>query len=130
RDRDSPRQRDREDDRRVHADSGVGRGLVGRTGHRDYGGRRPLLRSLSGPARRSARSHRSAPEGMMTIRFALLWEVVALAIDTIRGNKMRSALTVLGVVIGITSILGMTAMIRGFDQSLRQMIAAIGPNTI
>jgi putative ABC transport system permease protein len=43
---------------------------------------------------------------------------------------MRSALTVLGVVIGITSIVGMTAMIRGFDQSLRDMIRAIGPNTI
>ena len=53
-----------------------------------------------------------------------------MAFDTVRGNKMRSALTVLGVVIGITSIVGMTAMIRGFDQSLRQMIAAIGPNTI
>ena len=43
---------------------------------------------------------------------------------------MRSALTVLGVVIGITSIVGMTALIRGFDQSLRDMIRAIGPNTI
>ena len=66
----------------------------------------------------------------MTIRFALLWEVVALAFDTIRGNKMRSALTVLGVVIGITSIVGMTAMIRGFDQSLRGLIAQLGPDTI
>ena len=43
---------------------------------------------------------------------------------------MRSALTVLGVVIGITSIVGMTAMIRGFDESLRDMIRALGPNTI
>jgi len=66
----------------------------------------------------------------MPIRVGLLGEVVAMAFDTVRGNKMRSALTVLGVVIGITSIVGMTAMIRGFDQSLRQMIAAIGPNTI
>ena len=46
-----------------------------------------------------------------------------MAFDTVRTNKMRSALTVLGVVIGITSIVGMTAMIRGFDQSLREMIA-------
>src|SRR4249919_3118248 len=38
--------------------------------------------------------------------------------------------TALGVVIGITSIVGMTAMIRGFDQSLRDMIRAVGPNTI
>jgi putative ABC transport system permease protein len=66
----------------------------------------------------------------MAIRIVLLGEVVAMAFDTVRGNKMRSALTVLGVVIGITSIVGMTAMIRGFDQSLREMIAAIGPNTI
>src|SRR4026209_2288358 len=66
----------------------------------------------------------------MAIRVVLFGEVVAMAFDTVRGSKMRSALTVLGVVIGITSIVGMTAMIRGFDQSLRQMIAAIGPNTI
>jgi putative ABC transport system permease protein len=66
----------------------------------------------------------------MAIRIGLLGEVVAMAFDTVRGNKMRSVLTVLGVVIGITSIVGMTAMIRGFDQSLREMIAAIGPNTL
>src|SRR4029453_9430939 len=66
----------------------------------------------------------------MAIRVGLLREVVAMALDTVRTNKMRSALTVLGVVIGITSIVGMTAMIRGFDKSLRDMIGAIGPNTI
>ena len=64
------------------------------------------------------------------MRAALLPEVLAMAIDTIRTNKMRSGLTVLGVVIGITAIVGMTAMIRGFDQSLREMIQSVGPNTI
>jgi putative ABC transport system permease protein len=53
-----------------------------------------------------------------------------MAFDTVRTNKMRSALTVLGVVIGITSIVGMTAMIRGFDQSLRDLIAQSGPNIV
>src|SRR4029077_457983 len=53
-----------------------------------------------------------------------------MAFDTVRTNKLRSGLTVLGVVIGITSIVGMTAMIRGFDQSFRDTIGAIGPNTI
>jgi putative ABC transport system permease protein len=66
----------------------------------------------------------------MALRASLVKEVIVMAFDTVRGNKMRSALTVLGVVIGITSIVGMTAMIRGFDQSLRDMIGAIGPNTI
>ena len=53
-----------------------------------------------------------------------------MALDTVRTNKLRSALTVLGVVIGITSIVGMTAMIRGFDESLRDSVREIGPNII
>ena len=36
----------------------------------------------------------------------------------------------LGVVIGITAIVGMTSLIRGFDQSLRDSIGELGPNTI
>jgi putative ABC transport system permease protein len=50
--------------------------------------------------------------------------------DTVRGNKLRSFLTVLGIVIGITSIVGMTALIRGFDESFRDLIRGLGPNTV
>ncbi len=64
------------------------------------------------------------------MRLALFSEVITMAFDTLRVNKMRSALTVLGVVIGITAIVGMTSMIRGFDESLRDMIRTIGPNII
>jgi putative ABC transport system permease protein len=64
------------------------------------------------------------------MRGSLLYEVVVMALDTLRTNKLRSALTVLGVVIGITSIVGMTAMIRGFDESLRAMVREIGPNIV
>ena len=60
----------------------------------------------------------------------LFGEIVAMSIDTLRASKMRSALTVLGVVIGITSIVGMTSLIRGFDESLRDSIRELGPNTI
>jgi putative ABC transport system permease protein len=66
----------------------------------------------------------------MAFRAGLLGEVVGMSIDTIRTNKMRSALTVLGVVIGITSIVGMTSLIRGFDETLRDSIRELGPNTI
>jgi putative ABC transport system permease protein len=67
---------------------------------------------------------------MATIRSGLLGEIVTMSFDTLRSSKMRSALTVLGVVIGITSIVGMTSLIRGFDQSLRNAISQLGPNTI
>src|SRR5688500_7236973 len=65
-----------------------------------------------------------------TARLALLKETAQMALDTLRVNKMRSALTVLGIVIGITSIVGMTSLIRGFDQSLRASIMELGPKTI
>jgi putative ABC transport system permease protein len=64
------------------------------------------------------------------MRAALLREVVMVALDSLRANKMRSALTILGVVIGITAIVGMTSLIRGFDESLRDSIRELGPNTI
>ncbi|HJU41623.1 MAG TPA: ABC transporter permease [Vicinamibacterales bacterium] len=66
----------------------------------------------------------------LTKQLALLRETAEMALDTLRTNKMRSALTVLGVVIGVTSIVGMTSLIRGFDTSLRNSINSLGPNTI
>ena len=60
----------------------------------------------------------------------LFQEIVAMAVTTIRTQKIRSGLTILGIVIGITSIVGMTSLIRGFDESLRDMIRDIGPDTV
>ena len=67
---------------------------------------------------------------MAGVRSGLLSEIVWMSLDTLRTSKMRSALTVLGVVIGITSIVGMTSLIRGFDESFRDLIRGIGPDTI
>jgi putative ABC transport system permease protein len=64
------------------------------------------------------------------MRWSLFDEIVRMSWDTLRTNKMRSALTVLGIVIGITSIVGMTSLLRGFDESFRDLLRGIGPNTI
>lgn len=64
------------------------------------------------------------------MRGSLLREIVVLAATTIRTQKMRSALTILGIVIGITAIVGMTSLIRGFDESLRDSIRELGPDTV
>jgi putative ABC transport system permease protein len=57
-------------------------------------------------------------------------EILRMALETLRGNKLQSGLTVLGVVIGITSIVGVTSLIRGFDASIRATINELGPSTI
>ena len=64
------------------------------------------------------------------LRAGLLQEILTMAVDTLRTNKMRSALTILGVVIGITSIVSMTALIRGFDESFKDLFRQIGPKTM
>ena len=103
------------DHRRGHAAAGAARAVVGRARHRHHRRRRAVLRRVSRVARRarSTRSRRCA------VNRSLAGEVVRMALDTLRSNKLRSALTILGVVIGITAIVGMTSLIRGFDQSLR-----------
>src|SRR3990172_5476514 len=64
------------------------------------------------------------------IRLDLFREVVTMALDTLRANKLRSALTIVGVVIGVTAVVGMTSLVRGFDRSLQAMLDTLGPKTI
>ena len=64
------------------------------------------------------------------MRTSLLNEIVLMAAGTIRAQKMRSGLTILGIVIGITSMVGMTSLVLGFDETLRDSIRELGPDTI
>jgi putative ABC transport system permease protein len=66
----------------------------------------------------------------MAFRLALFGEVVTLALGTLRSNKLRSSLTILGVVIGVTSIVAMTSLIRGFGNQLHELIQQMGSDTI
>jgi putative ABC transport system permease protein len=57
-------------------------------------------------------------------------EIVHMATDTIRSNKMRSSLTVLGIVIGVAMVIGVSAIGRGLDDNVRAVVASIGSNVI
>src|ERR1019366_6178906 len=57
-------------------------------------------------------------------------EIVQMATDTIRSNKMRSSLTVLGIVIGVAMVVGVSSIGRGLDDNVRDVVASIGSDVI
>lgn len=61
--------------------------------------------------------------------FTALTEGLAVAFDSLRANKVRSGLTILGVTIGVMVVLVMAAMVTGLNNSFRDVLAAAGPNT-
>jgi putative ABC transport system permease protein len=59
-----------------------------------------------------------------------LGENAKMALDTLRENKMRSFLTVLGVVIGITALITVASILVGFYGDVTAYLDDYGPNTI
>src|ERR1035438_1224483 len=62
--------------------------------------------------------------------FALLGAGIHLALDAIRGHKMRSFLTVLGVIIGTGTIIGVGSILTGFDSAVTGVISSFGTDSI
>jgi putative ABC transport system permease protein len=56
-------------------------------------------------------------------------EYVSVAMDSLRANKLRSFLTLLGIIIGITSIISVISIINGLDIYWKQKVSNFGPNT-
>ena len=60
----------------------------------------------------------------------LLIEVIKLALDTVRQNKVRSFLTVLGVIIGTGTIIAVGSILAGLDGAVTGAIRSMGTNTV
>ena len=58
-----------------------------------------------------------------------LLSVIGLALVTLRENKARSVLTVLGVVIGTGTIIAVGSIMAGFDGAVTGVIRGFGTNT-
>ena len=55
---------------------------------------------------------------------------IRLALDTTREHKMRSFLTVLGVIIGTGAVIGVGSIIAGLDGAITGLMRSMGPNTV
>lgn len=63
------------------------------------------------------------------MRLATLTEGVVIALAAIAGNKLRSALTILGVVIGVSTVMAMASIVEGLRSQILRTIEVAGPTT-
>ena len=57
-------------------------------------------------------------------------EGVAIALDSLRANKLRSALTILGVVIGVSTVMAMASIVDGIQAQIFNAMTTAGPNAL
>jgi len=55
-------------------------------------------------------------------------ESVKMALDTLRTNKLRSGLTVLGIVIGVTTVITISSVINGLNNRVSDFVSSLGSN--
>ena len=68
--------------------------------------------------------------GSKHMRLDDIKESAFMAIDTIRANKLRSALTILGVSVGVLTVIFMVSIIQGLNKAFADQIESLGSNTI
>ncbi|HEV2485959.1 MAG TPA: ABC transporter permease [Terracidiphilus sp.] len=55
-------------------------------------------------------------------------ESVKMALDTLRNNKLRSGLTILGIVIGVTTVISISSVINGLNNRVAEFVNSLGSN--
>ncbi len=75
----------------------------------------PLLSQL----RRKSRS-------LGLFRLTALWEAFLVATSSLRTNKLRTALTLMGIVVGVTAVIAVVTIIKGLDKTVAQTFSSQG----
>ena len=98
-------------------------GLVAQLDHR------AVLRHLSGAESGRSRSRDRAANGDRMTRQEV-FENLSVALDTLRARKVRSGLTILGIVIGVTTVIAVASIIDGLNGEIKDRVARLGSNTL
>ena len=62
--------------------------------------------------------------------FIYIAEGFKIALEALRSYKLRSTLTTLGIVIGVTTVITIVALVQGLNKAFADQISTIGTNTL
>src|ERR1700735_1722797 len=57
-------------------------------------------------------------------------ETIKMALDTLRTNKLRSGLTILGIVIGVMTFIIISSVVNGLNNKFSSLVKSLGTNVI
>ncbi len=57
-------------------------------------------------------------------------ENISVAIETLRANKVRSGLTILGIVVGVTTVIAVASIIDGLNGEIKERVERLGSKTL
>src|ERR1051326_3233424 len=60
------------------------------------------------------------------VRVAAIWEAFFVALRSLRQNKLRTALTLIGIIVGVTAVIAVVTIIDGLDQTVAQTFSSQG----
>jgi putative ABC transport system permease protein len=66
----------------------------------------------------------------MAMRSGDLKETVTMAMETLRANKLRSGLTILGIVIGVLTVIIISSVVNGLNQRITGLVESLGSNVL
>lgn len=61
-----------------------------------------------------------------TVRLTAIWEAFLVATSSLRSNKLRTSLTLMGIVVGVTAVIAVVTIIKGLDQTVAQTFSSQG----
>src|SRR5271156_3641113 len=64
------------------------------------------------------------------MRIGDLRETITMALDTLRANKLRSGLTILGIVIGVMTVITISSVVNGLNTSVEGLVQSLGSNVL
>jgi putative ABC transport system permease protein len=59
-------------------------------------------------------------------KFGLTWELFLVALGSLRANKLRTFLTLLGVIVGVSAVIAVVTVINGLEQTVSQTFSSQG----